>query len=79
MGYWFRGQHEILLVGTKGKVSPPDTENRVSSLFSEERKGHSEKPECVYSWLEKAFPENKKLEMYCRKNRDGWLSWGNEV
>lgn len=23
MGYWFRGQHEILIVGTKGKVSPP--------------------------------------------------------
>lgn len=23
MGYWFRGQHEILLVGTKGKFSPP--------------------------------------------------------
>lgn len=23
MGYWFRGQHEFLLVGTKGKFSPP--------------------------------------------------------
>lgn len=23
MGYWFRGQHELLLVGVKGKFSPP--------------------------------------------------------
>lgn len=23
MGYWFRGQHEILLVGTRGHWSPP--------------------------------------------------------
>lgn len=23
MGYWFRGQHELLLVGVKGKMSPP--------------------------------------------------------
>ena len=25
IGYWFRGQHEILLVGVKGNVSPPPT------------------------------------------------------
>jgi len=23
MGYWFRGQHELLLVGVRGRVSPP--------------------------------------------------------
>lgn len=23
MGYWFRGQHELLLVGVKGEFSPP--------------------------------------------------------
>lgn len=25
IGYWFRGQHEFLLVGTRGNVSPPPT------------------------------------------------------
>lgn len=24
MGYWFRGQHELLLVGTRGDMSPPE-------------------------------------------------------
>lgn len=79
MGYWFRGQHELLLVGTKGKASPPDPENRVSSVFREPRGAHSAKPECVYQWIESAFPSHTKLEMYCRNPRDGWAVFGNEA
>jgi len=79
IGYWFRGQHEILMVGTKGKVSPTPEFARVSSVFREKRGEHSKKPECVYEWIEKAFPGLKKLEMYCRTPRKGWASWGNEI
>ncbi len=78
MGYWFRGQHELLLVGTKGQASPPDAENRVSSVFREPRGKHSAKPQCVYEWIEAAFPERTKLEMYCRAPREGWAVFGNE-
>ena len=79
MGYWFRGQHELLLVGTKGKVSPPAPEHRVSSVFREARRAHSEKPDCVYEWIEAAFPHLLKLEMYYRRPREGWLVFGNEA
>lgn len=79
MGYWFRGQHELLLVGTKGSFSPPEQEQRVSSVFRESRGKHSKKPECVYAWLESAFPGAKKLEMYCRSPRPGWATFGNEA
>ena len=79
MGYWFRGQHELLLVGTKGKPSPPDDFNRVSSVFREARTQHSAKPVCVYEWIEKTFPASKKLEMYCRTPRPTWATWGNEL
>lgn len=79
MGYWFRGQHELLLVGTKGKVSPPEPESRVSSVFREARGGHSVKPECVYEWIERAFSNHNKLEMYCRAPREGWAVFGNEA
>lgn len=78
MGYWFRGQHELLLVATKGTFSPPDESVRVSSVFREARKKHSEKPECVYEWIETAFPQAKKLEMFCRNHRAGWEAVGNE-
>jgi len=77
MGYWFRGQHELLLVGTKGDVSPPAPEARRSSVFREARGEHSRKPLCVYEWIEEAFP-GAKLEMYCREPRAGWQTWGNE-
>lgn len=79
MGYWFRGQHEILLVGTKGKFSPPDSFNRTSSIFTESRNTHSSKPNCVYEWIERCYPLENKLEMYCRKPRENWFAWGNEV
>ncbi len=79
MGYWFRGQHELLIVATKGKMSPPEQTDRVSSVFREARGKHSAKPECVYQWIEKAFKDHIKLEMYCRAPRDGWMVFGNEA
>lgn len=79
MGYWFRIQHELLLVGVKGKPGATPESERISSIFSEKRGPHSSKPVCVYEWIERAFPGTDKLEMYCRKPRDGWASWGNEV
>jgi N6-adenosine-specific RNA methylase IME4 len=47
MGYWFRGQHEILLVGTKGKFSPPEQNKRSSSIFEFIRTKHSKKPDKI--------------------------------
>jgi N6-adenosine-specific RNA methylase IME4 len=79
MGYWFRGQHEILMVATKGHVSPPEQSDRVSSVFREGRGKHSAKPACVYEWIEKAFNARAKCEMFCRSPRLGWTVWGNEV
>ncbi len=79
MGYWFRGQHELLLVGVRGKFRPPDADLRVSSVFRERRANkHSKKPVCVYEALEKMFPTATKFEMYQRAARRGWLGGGNE-
>lgn len=79
MGYWFRGQHEILLVGTKGKVMTPNEQDRVSSVIRKKRGKHSEKPETVYEIIEKMFPKEKKIELFARGKRLGWEVWGNEV
>lgn len=79
MGYWFRGQHELLLVGTKGNPGATPEGSRISSVFREKRTAHSRKPASVYEWIEKAFPHKSKLEMYCRNPRKGWAAWGNEV
>ena len=78
MGYWFRIQHELLLVGVRGNPNKTPESERVSSIFVEARTAHSIKPECGYQWIERAFPDLPKLEMYCRKPRIGWAAWGNE-
>lgn len=79
MGYWFRGQHELLLVGTRGSASPPDAANRVASVFREARTEHSRKPVCVYEAIERMFPGGRKCEMYQRQPRQGWIGVGNEA
>ena len=79
MGYWFRGQHELLLVGVKGQFSPPEQANRFSSVIRARRQGHSQKPERVYELLETMFPNGKRLEVFARNKREGWEVWGNEV
>jgi N6-adenosine-specific RNA methylase IME4 len=79
MGYWFRGQHELLLVGTRGKVSPPPSSLRVPSVISEARTRHSAKPDLVRDLITQWFPNSKRLELFARKEAPGWDVWGNEV
>lgn len=79
MGYWFRGQHELLIVATRGSFSPPESDKRFPSVFREKRDSkHSKKPDCVYQAIEQMFPKAVKFEMYSRQSREGWLSGGNE-
>jgi len=80
MGYWFRGQHELLLIGTKGKGIPPDTTNRYGSVIEEKRtEKHSRKPEKIYEIIEAMFPTQKKIELFATKKRKGWISWGLDI
>jgi N6-adenosine-specific RNA methylase IME4 len=81
MGYYFRQQHELLLVATQGNLPPPAKEVRTSSIFRSRRKTHSRKPECVYRWIEQAYPDPLgKRELFAREQRPGWLpAWGNEL
>ena len=79
MGYWFRGQHELLLVGTKGSFSPPKREDRIGSIIQSRRGKHSEKPYAIYRLIEKWFPGKKCLELFARNPRTGWTSWGYDI
>jgi len=79
MGYWFRGQHELLLVGVRGKYAPPAPPDRVGSVFRETRGRHSAKPASVRRWIERAFPMARCLELFARAAAPGWAVWGNEA
>ena len=81
MGYHSRGQHELLLIGKKGKISPPGAQVRYLSVITASRGNHSKKPDLVYNILEQYFPpsEYKLIELFARNKREGWESWGNEL
>lgn len=78
MGYWFRQQTELLLVGTKGRMPSPEPASRVSSLISARRREHSAKPDEVYDIIERMYPQLPRIELFCRSPRPGWAVFGNE-
>ena len=79
MGYYFRQQHELLLVATRGTPEVPPPEVRVSSIIVGDRADHSAKPPAVYDILEKWYPHKEKAELFCRNPRPGWYTWGNQA
>jgi N6-adenosine-specific RNA methylase IME4 len=78
MGYYFRIQHEILLVATRGNIPTPAPADRVSSVISIPRSEHSAKPVDFYEIIEKFYPALPKIELFCRSPREGWAVWGNQ-
>lgn len=82
MGYYFRQEHELLLVAVRGSMPVPDPHVRPASIIRTRRRGHSEKPGVVYEHLERMYPQltaNTRVELFARTARDGWSSWGNEL
>ena len=79
MGYWARGQHELLLVGVKGKFSPPAPSLRIGSVYKSSRGRHSEKPEGIRSLIASWYPAERKLELFARCKTADWDAFGNEI
>lgn len=73
--------HEYLLYFYRGKLLPVALEERgkIHTVFTEQVKRHSQKPEIAYQIIERLYPNINRLEMYARIKRDGWDTWGNEV
>ena len=79
MGYWFRGQHELLMVATRGTFSPPKPSERISSVIRSERNLHSKKPDLVRDYIASWYPQCNKLEMFARRTSMEWDVFGNEL
>lgn len=78
-GYWFRNQHELLLVGTKGNIPAPAMGTQIPSLLDAPVRKHSQKPAEAYEMIEAYFPNLPKIELNARAARDGWDAWGYEA
>ena len=79
--FTIRYGHEYLLYYYYNKLLPVAKEERgkIHSVFTEQVKRHSQKPEEAYKIIERLYPDIDKLELFARNKRQGWDVWGNEV
>lgn len=79
IGYWIRGQAELLLIATRGDVPAPSPGDQPPAVIDAPRGRHSQKPDVFAEHIERLFPTTPKLEMFARTARSGWDCWGNEA
>lgn len=88
IGFWTMASSEFMLIGKRGdpkrrKGRPViglaiDGEGEDRILYAP-RGAHSRKPEAVHEWIERLFPEGPRLELFARRKRDGWTTWGHDT
>jgi N6-adenosine-specific RNA methylase IME4 len=72
-GYWSKDQHSHLVIGTRGELSCPSRVAQLDSVQSDDFGCGS--PESVLMMIEKQFPNLKRIELGCVRNRHGWATW----
>jgi N6-adenosine-specific RNA methylase IME4 len=70
--------HEVLAIATRGSFVP-QSDKLHKSIIRAEKTAHSRKPDVFYEIIESMYPKASKLELFARRPRDGWTSWGNEL
>jgi N6-adenosine-specific RNA methylase IME4 len=78
-GYWNRNRHELLLIGTRGKVPAPAQGDQYDSVIPAKVGRHSEKPAAFVEMIDDMFSRLEGIELFARESRTGWDAWGNEV
>lgn len=76
MGFWFRVQGEICLVGIRGKIKAFRSIH--PNIFFAPVSKHSRKPERFFQMIDPIIPR-PAIELFARKKREGWDSWGDEI
>jgi len=74
----FQSNSESVLVCRKGARHGNPFGATGGTWFQWPRGRHSEKPSEFYALVERVSP-GPRLEMFARRKRAGWSSWGNEV
>jgi N6-adenosine-specific RNA methylase IME4 len=78
LGWFFRGATEHVLFGTRGGFAIPAAV-REPNVVMATRSRHSAKPDEFYALLDRLFPGARKIDVFARRQRDGWDVWGDEV
>lgn len=76
-GNYWRMSHETLVTAVRSENDRFD-DCWLRSWIEAPRGRHSEKPEAIRKFLERASPP-PRLELFARKRVPGWYSWGHEI
>ena len=76
LGRWFRNDTEHVIFAVRGKLKLKRKDAR--NIFAAPVRAHSEKPEEFIALVESCSP-GPYLELFSRKLRPGWTTWGNEI
>lgn len=75
-GYLLRNAHEPFLIATRGA---PKTTRSVRSLILARAREHSRKPDAAFAAAEELMPDARRIELFSREDRPGWVTWGHET
>ena len=77
MGFYTRAGSESAIIAIKGK--PPVNSHSVRAVLNAKVGKHSEKPDIFRDKIVDLFGDVPRLEMFARKNSEGWDVFGDEV
>lgn len=77
IGHYTKSNCEVCLIGKKG--NPKIIDNTVSSVLMSPLRGHSRKPDETRDRIVKLVGDLPRIELFARKQTEGWDVFGNEV
>ena len=78
-GFYTMSQCELCLVFKRGKIPRPRGIRNAKQLIISNRTKHSEKPDEARNRIYKMFPLHNRIELFARKQTEGWDTWGLEA
>ena len=77
LGYWTRANAELCLIAKKGSI---ERQSRgVHQIVYEPIQEHSRKPDCVKDKIIQLCGDLPRIELFARRETQGWDVWGNEI
>lgn len=78
VGHYSSVRHELLMVAIKGSC-PLEYYNLYDSVYSEEKTGHSVKPNFFREMIDTVYINGNRIELFARQKNEGWDFFGNEL
>jgi N6-adenosine-specific RNA methylase IME4 len=77
-GYVLRDSVEPFFTARRGRL-PKGLKHSERNLILAEKREHSRKPDQMHQMLDRLVPDARKIELFARQQRSGWVSWGQET